>query len=296
MSCEKKVKEDETRWLIIRAKVYEETIKAAFELFRAHEVEPILIKGWAAAQEYPENYRRISSDIDLCVSPAVYKKGVEIADAQAAKALNIDLHCGLRHLDTVEWEDLFENSVIRWIDDVQVRILRPEDHLRVLCVHWLNDGGAFKERLLDICYLLENHSKDFDWDRCLGKVSKNRREWIIKTIAIAHKYFNLDVSELPFAGETKSIPRWFVNTLESEWASTTKLIPLHTLLGSRKEFWKQVKKRFPPNAIEATIEMEGPFDDSWRGYYQAGSIILRLKPSLKRIYNSLKIYLRRKHR
>lgn len=294
MSPDNKEKEDEKRWLILRTKVYEEKIKAAFGLFRANDVEPILIKGWAAAKEYPEKYQRVFSDIDLSVSPEEYDKSLKIAEGQEAKALSIDLHCGLRHLDTLEWEDLFKNSVLERIDNVEVRILRPEDHLRVLCVHWLNDGGAYKERLLDICYLLENNLKVFDWDRCFGKISKNRREWIIKTIAIAHKYYGFDISELPFAEETKLIPCWVIKTLEREWASETKLIPLHTLLGNRSEFWKQIKKRFPPNAIEATIEMEGPLDNSRRGYYQIGSVILRLKPSLQRVYNSLKIHLRNK--
>jgi len=293
MSLEKKEKEDEKRWLILRTKVYEEKIKAAFKLFRGDAIEPILIKGWAVAKEYPEKYQRIFSDIDLCVPADDYERSLKIVAGKSAQTLNIDLHCGLRYLDTLEWEDLFENSVLELIDDVEVRILRPEDHLRVLCVHWLNDGGAYKERLLDICYLLENNAGKFDWNRCFGKISKNRREWIIKTIAVAHKYYDFDVSELPFAEETNLIPRWFVKTLEREWASETKLIPLHTLLGKRKEFWKQIKKRFPPNAIEATIEMEGPIDDSRRGYYQIGSIFLRLKPSVIRVYTSLKIHLRR---
>jgi len=292
MSLEKKEKDDEKRWLILRFKICEEKIKNAFGLFRANGVEPILIKGWAAAKEYPEKYRRIFSDIDLCVPPENYQKSIKLIDNEEARTLNIDLHCGLRHLDKLEWEDLFGNSILESLDDIEVRVLRLEDHLRVLCVHWLTDGGAYKERLLDIYYLLENHSKSFDWNRCFGKISKNRRDWIIKTIALVHKYYDFDVSELPFAEETKSIPRWLIKTLEKEWKSDTKLIPLHTLLGDRREFWKQIKKRFPPNAIQATIEMEGKFDESPRSYYQVGSIILRFKPSIVRVFNSLKIHLR----
>ncbi|HVE55947.1 MAG TPA: nucleotidyltransferase family protein, partial [Pyrinomonadaceae bacterium] len=193
MSLEKKEKEDEKRWLILRTKVYEEKIKAAFDLFRANGIEPILIKGWAVGREYPEKFRRTYSDIDLCVVPADYEKSLKIIAAGEGLALNVDLHCGLRHLDTVEWDALFENSFTVPLGEVEVRILRPEDHLRVLCVHWLNDGGAYKERLLDIFYLLENHSNDFDWERCFGKISQNRREWIIKTIAVVHKYHKLDV-------------------------------------------------------------------------------------------------------
>jgi len=291
MSPETKEKEDEKRWLILRTKVYEEKIKAAFGLFRASNIEPILIKGWAAAREYPEKYRRTFSDIDLCVPPEDYEKSLKLIESGEGQKLNVDLHCGLRHLDTLEWKDLFENSVPELLDDVKVRVLRPEDHLRVLCVHWLNDGGAYKERLLDIYYLLENHTDNFDWDRCFGKISKNRRDWIIKTIAVVQKYHKLDVSKMPFGGELELIPDWFTKTLEKEWASEIKLLPLHTLLGNGREFWKQVKKRFPPNAIQSTIDMEGPFDDAPRIYYQIGSVVYRLKPSIARIFKSIKIYL-----
>lgn len=291
MSLEKKEIEDEKRWLILRTKVYEEKIKSAFGFFRARKIEPILIKGWAAAREYPEKYRRTFSDIDLCVPPEDFEKSLKLVKVGECQALNIDLHCGLRHLDTLEWEDLFENSHEELLEGVKVRILRPEDHLRVLCVHWLNDGGAYRERLLDIYYLLENHTNDFDWDRCFGKISKNRREWIIKTIAIVHKYHRLDISKMPFADELEKIPEWFTKTLEKEWASDTKLVPLHTLLGKKREFWKQIKKRFPPNAIQSTIDMEGPFDDAPRIYYQLGSVLYRLKPSIARIFKSFKIYL-----
>lgn len=286
--------ENERRWLILRNRVYEENIKAAFHLFRACGIEPILIKGWAAAHEYPEKHRRIFNDIDLCVAPVDYPKSLEIVEAEEGKRLNIDLHDGLRHLDTYDWDDLFENSRIVKLDNVGVRILRAEDHLRVLTVHWLTDGGAYREKLSDIYYLLENRAGNFDWDRCFGKLSETRRGWIKKTVAVVHSEFELDVSTIPFADELNDIPRWFLTALEKEWASETNLKPLHTLLGKRREFWKQLTKRFPPNAIQATVEMEGKFDDAPRFYYQIGSIWVRITPSFKRMYNSLKIYFGKK--
>ncbi len=280
---------NEERWLLLRSKVYEEKVKDAFKLFRENDIEPILIKGWAAAREYPQKFRRIYSDIDLCVSTDLYKKGSELILRDEARQFNIDLHNGLRHLDTVDWNDLYENSRIVNIDDVPIRILRPEDHLRVLSVHWLTDGGAYKDRLLDLYYLIENNKKDFDWERCLGIVSKRRREWVCKIIGLVGKYYGLDVNGFSFFKEATDIPDWLIKALEREWSSAVPLKPIHTLLGNRSEFWTQIKKRFPPNAIQATIDMEGSFDDKPRFYYQFGSIFIRLKPSITRIYNALKI-------
>jgi hypothetical protein len=289
MSHEETLLEDEERWLILRAKVTEERIKSAFRLLRDKEIEPVLIKGWAAAREYPERHLRNFSDIDLCVSPAMYEKSLALIDGEEGRKLNIDLHRGLRHLDTLEWEELFQNSLTVPVDEVPFRVLRPEDHLRVLCVHWLTDGGAHKEKLLDIFYLLQNHKEDFEWDFCFRKTSPKRRRWIIKTIAVTHRYYGLDVSDLPFADELRTIPGWFMRALEKEWASGAKLKPMHVSMGSGNEFWNQLKKRFPPNAIQATIDMEGEFDESSRFYYQMGSILLRLKPSVKRIFQALKL-------
>jgi hypothetical protein len=280
-------KNDE-RWFLLRAKLYEEKIKGALRLFRENEIEPILIKGWAVAREYPEKHRRIYSDLDFCISEQSYAKALKLVEKEEARKFNIDLHCGLRHLDTVEWDNLFENSKLVEIDEVPVRILRPEDHLRVLCVHWLTDGGANKERLLDFYYLIQNHMKDFDWDRCLGIVSDVRREWICKTIGLVSKYYQLDVSKFSFYDETRELPAWLIKALEKEWTAGVGLKPLHTIIRNKSELWSQIKKRFPPNAIQATIDMEGRIDMTNRGYYQLGSMILRLRPSLRRIYQALK--------
>jgi Uncharacterised nucleotidyltransferase len=280
------------RWLILRARVYEEKIKAAFRYFRENGVEPILIKGWAAAIEYPQKYERFFGDIDLCVAPVDFERSYSLVEAEEGRKLNIDLHCGLRHLDTLVWKDLFENSILIKLDGEEIRVLRPEDHLRVLCVHWLTDGGGEKEKLLDILHILNNHRKDFDWERCFGKISGTRRDWIIKTIGAIKKYYDFDDSDLPFELAVDRLPGWFTKALEDEWVSETKSVPVHLTLRNFAEFRKQLKKRFPPNPIQATVDMEGKFDDTPRFYYQIGSFLKRLKPSVKRIAKALRVYSR----
>lgn len=288
---------NDERWKILQAKVYEERVKSAFRYFRENGVEPILIKGWAAAIEYPKKHQRSFGDIDLCVAEQDYETSRRLVETDEGQRLIIDLHCGLRHLDTHSWQDLFENTVLKNIDDERIRVLRPEDHLRVLCVHWLTDGGADRERLFDIYHLVNNHTEDFDWERCLGQISSTRRDWVIKMIGATEKYLSLDCSRLPFSSAERRLPAWFVKALENEWAEETKLTPIQTTLTNPKAFWRQLKKRFPPNAIQSTIDMEGNFDDAGRLYYQLGSIAVRLKPSVKRIMKTIKIHLqaRKKH-
>lgn len=276
-------KNRESAWFALHSKIQEEKIKKAFELFRANEIEPILIKGWAAALFYTQKSERIYADIDLCIEPEMFQKAYEISQSEEIKKLNVDLHRGLRHLDTVSWQNLFENSRLIKIHDAKIRILRPEDHLRVLCVHWLTDGGAYKEKLWDIYYAVEKRPEDFDWERCLGVVTEKRRRWIICTIGLAHRYLGLSLKDTPIEAEAKKLPEWLISAVEREWKSNVRLKPLHTCFRDGKQLLEQILKRIPPNPIQATIELEGSFDDRSRVFYQVGNIFSRSVPTLKRL-------------
>lgn len=275
---------DEFRWRALRSRIYEENIKKAFEIFRKNGIEPILIKGWAASLNYPQNSERVYIDIDLCVDPEQFENAKSIAETLDIKKLTIDLHKGFRHLDTVDWQDLLDNSQLKKVDEAEIRILRPEDHLRILCIHWLNDGGAYKERLWDVYYAVKNRPEDFDWDRCIGIVSEKRRKWIVFTIGLAAKYLGLDLSGTPIEQEAKQLPKWLTKAVEKEWKNEIKLKALHTCFDDKKEFMRQVWVRIPPNPIQSTLEMEGSFDNkSPRIFYQIGAIFFRIPPSIRRI-------------
>jgi hypothetical protein len=272
----------EAAWRALHAKMQDEKIKKAFRAFRENGIEPILIKGWAAARFYPNPRERIFGDIDLCIAPELFQKAVELFKNEEVKKLNVDLHNGFRHLDIVSWENLFENSLLVKLDDTEIRILRPEDHLRILCVHWLNDGGADKKKLWDIYYAVENRPENFDWDRCLLIVGEKRRKWIICTIGLTRKYLGLSLKNTPIEKESENLPEWLVSTVEKEWNSNVRLKPLQACLNDRKQLIEQLLKRLPPNPIQSTIELEGSFDARARIFYQIGSVFPRVIPSLKK--------------
>lgn len=256
-------------------------VKMIFEYFIKNDINPILIKGWAAARNYP-NFERQFADFDICVAPEDFNKAKKLLETAEGKALQIDLHKGLRHLDTVVWDDLFANSEIVQIENTPVRILRAEDHLRVLCVHWLTDGGANKVRLWDIFYAVENRPENFDWERFLNVVSEKRQKWLLCCLGLTHRYLGLNLENTPVADKVGDIPAWLIRALEKEWADEVKLRPLETCMHDRKMFWRQIKKRIPPNPIQATVDLEGAFDDKPRIFYQIGDIFKRLYWSLKR--------------
>jgi len=275
------------RWYKLQIHVVEASIVNALKQLRAAQIEPILIKGLAISQMYPENHPRIFQDVDLCVNPFEYQKAKDILEKNAANFMHVDLHQGLRHLDNVSWEDLYENSRLYKLEETSIRILRPEDHLRVVCTHWLNDGGARKDRLWDIFYAVENRPKDFEWDRFLEISGSKRRKWFVCTLGLAHKYLGLNLKETPIAKEALSIPKWIIKTVEKEWGSEIRLKALQGCLQNKKELFEQIKKRIPPNPIQATIEMEGDFDNKPRIFYQIGDIFFRMPKSIKSVSESI---------
>ncbi len=282
--------DEAAKFRIIIFKVYEKQIADVWKSLQSENLEIILIKGWAAAQNYPKPHLRDVGDIDIAVNPKQYQLTLNLLNKN--EILAVDLHKGLRNLDLLDWKTLYENSRLVNCGEIKIRVLSYEDNLRVLIVHWLNDGGINKEKLWDIYYAVKNRPTDFNWEYFLNSGGSKRRKWLICGIGLAHKYLGLNVEGTPIAEETKDIPNWVIKTVEREWTSNTQFSYLHSNLNNSKQFFEQLKKRIPPNPIQATVEMEGKFDNGTRVFYQIGDIILRLPPSVKRvskgIFNNLK--------
>lgn len=275
--------QSDSRWQRLMTKRLDVMTVEAFRYLRSHGIEPILIKGWAAARNYPAENPRSYIDIDLAVS------GNDFQDARAALAsgegpkFGVDLHCGLRHLDTKPWDQIFTGSQVVELDGYSIRIPAAEDHLRILAVHWLNDGGQSKDRLWDIYYAVANRPAGFDWEECFSGLSDRRRDWIVAAIGLTHRYLGLEIDDLLFAEEAKDLPMWLTKTVESEWESGVPLVPLVVCLRDPAAFLRQVRKRLPPNPLESTIEMEGDIRFGGRLRYQLGSMKKRFLPSIRQL-------------
>ena len=273
--------DEELRWHLLMTKKFEHQIAVAFELLRRKGIEPLLIKGWAAARYYPPDKPRFFGDVDLAVAASDYELASESIRQPDFAFLAIDLHKELRALDTVAWDDILSHSEV--IEGSSIRVPCAEDHLRILCVHWLNDGGAYKERLWDIYYIIERGIETLDWNRVLDVVDPVRREWIKTVIAITHKYLGLDVSALPFADDVREVDPWIVRAIEKEWATDVRLLPMQTVLRDPKKLLQQIKKRIPPNPIQSTIEMGGRLDARKRFFYQIANYFQRWPPMKRRL-------------
>ena len=261
--------------------------------FNERGINAIVFKGYPAALNYDLPSIRSFADVDVSVSAANYDTARDLQETLHKRHVPVDLHNEFRQLDTLNWQTVFLRTTTIPVLGEEVRILCPEDHLRIMAVHWLTDGGEYRERLWDIYYAVANRPADFDWNKCLDVVSPTRRKWVITTIGLAHKYLGLEIGDLPFADEAKDIPKWIIKTVEREWARDVRLIPLRIAYRKPRMLFRQIAKRLPPNPITATIDMEGEFDDRPRIWYQLGSIAKRIPPSLLRFVDLAKARLRR---
>ncbi|MGD9589717.1 MAG: hypothetical protein AB7Q37_17235 [Pyrinomonadaceae bacterium] len=277
---------DDSRWKSLYVRKIETETAASFRLFRSFGIEPLLIKGWAIARMYPPEKLRYYGDVDLAVAETDLQKASEIKDSAEGVRLSIDLHRELRHFDPKPWKEVLTDSRLVKLDGESIRIPSEEDHLRILAAHWLNDGGEDREKLWDIYYAVENRSVEFDWSKCLDAVGHARRSWVIAAIGLAHIHLGLSIDDLPFRDQAASLPKWLERTVERAWASGTKLRSLPMASEMRGQFLVQVKKRIPPNPIQATIEAQGDLFGHRRFLYQALSVRKRAIPSIKNLWLS----------
>lgn len=241
-----------------------------------------MFKGWLSGRTYAAGHFRRATDIDIAVGSAYHAEALRLLPELLERKIPVDLHCELRQLDSLAWETLFERTEVVPIQGVEVRVPCPEDHLRILCVHWLTDGGEYKERLWDIYYAVLNRPHDFDWEKCLGCVSEIRREWVITCIGLAHKYLGLSIDDLPFKDEAQDLPGWMTKFLETEWKRTTRLIPLRLAVKRPRLLMGQIRKRFPPNPIQSIVDTESSVKRQFLLPVQMRSLIRRSRISITR--------------
>jgi hypothetical protein len=254
-------------------------IERAIELLRSMGVEPILVKGWAAARLYPEPGLRPYGDIDLCVRPRQFAEAGAALEKLPDVGCEVDLHCGFAKFGGGSVEAIYSRSRFVQLGETEVRVLCAEDHLRILAIHMLREGAWRPLWLCDIAAAIESRSADFDWNLCL---TENRRQadWVICAMRLAHELLGASLDETPAAHITRPLPRWLVATILKEWESkTTSMAQRHTapmasFLRYPAGVLKGLRHRWP-NTIEATISMRAPFNELPRLPLQIGNCLAR---------------------
>lgn len=274
------------RFHAVRTLVREHAIKNVLSLLYREGVEPILVKGWAAAKLYPEPGLRPYGDIDLVLPPEHYSSAAAaistgIAKTEIETEYCIDLHRGFEDLDDHSYASLYSRSMIVKLDDVDVRVVSAEDHLRILCVHLLHHNAFRPLWLCDIAAAVENRETSFDWDRCLGP-RRRRADLVACAIGLAHVLLGADVSNTPIAPRAQGLPSWLVSDVLKQWetpysmsqAPATHQAPMSKYLRDPRGLVADLRRRWP-QPIEATLYANGPFNEAPRWPFQFAECVGR---------------------
>jgi hypothetical protein len=281
---------DAYRLYKLRAVIYEREVAEIFRLLRSHDIEPILVKGWAIARHYAEPETRPCGDIDLCVSKEQFAAAQAVLKSCMGRPHTFDLHREFRHLDDRSFDELMARSELVELEGEPVRVLGAEDHLRVLCYHFLREGGWRALWLCDISVALESRPAGFNWALCL---SGNRRQdnWVACSIGLAHQLLGAEVSDTPVAVRAAKLPAWLVPSILREWEvrsmsqrhrtpmSSAMTQPLRTLKGLHHHW---------PTPVEATVSLGGAFNELPRLPFQVGNFLSRAAALLARLPRALR--------
>lgn len=271
---------------ILNSRINQSKIERVFMLLRSAGIEPVLIKGWAAARHYPEQGLRPYGDIDICVRSDDYQNAMqELAGLDPLK-FRVDLHQGFAKFGIKDEAELFARSQLVTVGQTEVRILGAEDHLRVVCFHLMREGAWRPLWLVDVAAALESRPRNFDWNYCLGERRQARP--VVSAIGLAHLLLGAEIKHLREAQRLKKHPRWLVPTVLKEWGSPTPsmcsrhAVPMLRHLRPQGDLLKGLSHRWP-NPIEATITMNAPFNELPRLPLQIGSSLFRLGAFLRHL-------------
>jgi hypothetical protein len=273
------------RYETLLAALREEDLTRAVSRLRSCGIEPLLVKGWAAARLYPEAALRPYADIDLIVRPERFAAAEAAHREYKSGGCPVELHRGfergLAYLGKGGLEEVSERSQLVSLNGVEVRVPSPEDHLRILAVHMLGHGAWRPLWLCDVAAAAEGRPADFDWDRCLGK-DRRITDWVACAVGLAHELLGVSLEGTPMAGRAARLPHWLAPQVLRQWERGTgsssrgplkwaRLRQLRRPAGILNELARHWR-----NPIEASIELGAPLNGLPRMPFQLAAALSRV--------------------
>jgi hypothetical protein len=240
---------------ILEAAERENAILEILPRLRAAGVEPISIKGWSVARLYPEQALRPSFDLDLCVHPDQMSSAVT-ALSNAALPCAVDLHSGIPDLPDHKWKDLFFRSRMLDLDGTAVRVLAPEDELRLLAMHLARHGLARPLWLCDLGAALAGLPKGFDWELAMsGK--RHRVSWVACMLGLAHRLLQAPIASAP--PSIGRVPGWIERAALWSWGAGNGMRLVHYLAnpmeGARRLRYQGLGRHVGCGPIKAALQI-----------------------------------------
>jgi hypothetical protein len=202
----------------LQAVDHERHIQLLFPAMRAAGVEPILIKGWSAARLYPETGLRPYGDIDLCVPPEQLTAAATVLSEDGLRYGWVELHKGVADLPDRTWSDVWRRSRLVPLGQVPVRVLGPEDQIRLLCLHQVRHSFARPLWLCDVAAALESRPADFDRSYCLSGDPRLTR-WVAAVIGLACRLLGAELNNPAFSRKVADVPGWLEQAALWRWGA-----------------------------------------------------------------------------
>ncbi len=299
---------DQYRLSVLMGAMQAETIDRVSSRLGKLDMVPLTFKGWSMASYYPDPHLRPFGDIDLCPPSGRYRDAflaLAAPDAQAvatapedeeggaslfvegaspSQCRKIDLHRDLAKFRLQPLSAVFARSRAVSVMNSTIRVLAPEDHLRLICLHYLLDGGWRPLSLCDVGAMLDRLDEGFDWNLCFGG-DPLARHWITTVLKLAGEMLDARLDLTPRCVQEHELPAWLLRAVLRQWSrpfshhvAKPRFAP--STARSPSHFAAQIAARWP-DPIRATFALEAPFDAKWRWPYQvrhflrAGTAYLR---------------------
>jgi len=254
----------------IRNSAREQEIHEVVNLLRSQGVEPILVKGWAAARAYGDPGLRPYGDIDLLVPREQRARAEKLVEGR--DRVDFD-HFELDIRNSAEIEAIYVRSQL--VDDI--RIMAWEDHLALLCLHFLKHGAWRPLWLCDIAAALEAQPGGLDWHEFLSRENKWGQA-IQCCVTLAREFLGARV--VAPAG----LPSWFIPAVTRAWSRalyTERPLP-EAIAASWLRLPQSLRHRWP-DPISATLYTGAPFNSVPRVVFQVGYYGVLAQRYLKRL-------------
>jgi Uncharacterised nucleotidyltransferase len=248
----------------------ERWLASVFKALKAHGIQAVTFKGWALARLYGRPGLRPVGDVDLVVRPE------DLAHARTVLAgfeggTDVDLQSDLsRYLPDRSPEALLASDETVEVDGGRIRVLRPADHLRLVCLHQLHHGSWRPLWLCDVAVLLESLPEDFSWVECL-RGSRHLGEGVLACVGLACEWLGARPKVPPPAAV---VPLWFRDAVWRAWdrgyrSSPERLegISLARLPGALRARW--------PDPLSSTLHLDAPFHRMPRLPIQVAELVRR---------------------
>lgn len=240
----------------------EQQLPLLFGALRERGVEPILGKGWAIGRQYPLAGLRPYGDLDLLIRPSHLPAARQVrADWDGVPPFT-EFHTRFRQLGDRSLDDLFGRSCLVDLHGVPIRVLGPEDHLRLLALHPLRHGLARPFWLCDVALLLETLPDGFDWDLCMAG-ARWEGEGVRCALGLVGALLGVDLRRagVPTGWRAPGVPGWLIPSALKALGTTDHYLragsPEDQVLDPRA-LLRSARLRWP-NAIEATARRRAPW-------------------------------------